>query len=95
MFKRQGDILFEKVDSVNEAAIGRYRSSDGVIAKGETTGHTHKLVGGELGDGVIFAPEGAKVVHEEHDTVELEPGVWLIHRQIEYVGKGETQAVWD
>lgn len=95
LLKRQGDILLERVD---RPAGGR-PIEDGVIARGETTGHAHRLEGGTLlqdrGDVLAAVPEGGKVVHEEHDTLELEPGVWLVHRQTEYLAPGENAAVYD
>lgn len=99
LLKRQGDILLERVD--REAPVGQYVrvAEDGVIALGEATGHAHKLVGGSLvtdrGTMLAVVPGGGRVVHDEHDTLELEPGVWLVHRQREYVAPGEEAQVYD
>lgn len=96
--KRQGDILFEQVEARPPGRAGD-PIRDGVIARGETTGHAHKLDGGTLlrvgRDLVIDVPDGGVVTHEEHDRIELEPGVWLVHQQQEYVGPGETADVYD
>lgn len=95
--KRQGDILLERVEK--EGAVTARPIPDGIIERGEATGHAHKLEGGTLvqGGGSMFAmvPEGGRVTHQEHETLELEPGVWLVHRQSEYVGPDEMQTVYD
>ena len=44
--KRQGDILLEKVDGVQ--VTRRTPVEDGVIARGEVTGHAHRVENGEL-----------------------------------------------
>lgn len=105
ILKRQGDILFEQV--ADAILPGRnLEIKDGVIARGEATGHAHRLEGGKLfrspgANGlhtpglVIDAPDGATVAHEEHDRIELEPGIWLVHNQTEYVAPGETSYVYD
>lgn len=102
MLKRQGDILLERVDAAPFDAGGqRVRHEDGVIALGEVTGHAHVLTGdGELVSQrgrlmALVGPEGAEVVHDEHDSLELEEGIWVVHRQTEYVGKGETALAYD
>jgi hypothetical protein len=104
MFKRQGDLLFELLpdNGANQVTFRNF-VNDGVIARGETTGHAHKLTeNGDLlwqhGGGMairVLGDASGKVVHEEHDTIELEPGVWLVHRQTEYVSPDETIQVWD
>lgn len=97
ILKRQGDILLERVQLSGD--VSGWEVKDGVIARGETTGHAHRLVGGRLvnerGQMTVVAPSGASVAHEEHDTLELEPGIWLVHRQQEYVAPGETVRVYD
>ncbi len=97
VMKRQGDILLERI--TDDRRINR-KMEDGIIARGETTGHAHRVENGDLGwaqGGAVLveAREGTAVVHEEHDRVELEPGIWLVHRQTEYVAPGETVGVYD
>lgn len=71
-----------------------------ILAYGEVTGHAHAVVGdadlleipGEIAERMISDIEkylvvrdgGAKVVHEEHATIELPPGRYAIVRQREY-----------
>jgi hypothetical protein len=103
ILKRQGDILLEKIDELpDEGAtpfLRRKVVTDGVIARGEATGHAHVLRGATLFSqgGFLYAvaeAEGA-VVHDEHEDLELEPGVWLVRNQTEYVGEGEQVNVYD
>jgi len=104
--KRQGDVLLERVaDSLGDLGARIFDHNltasqrRGVIAEGEMTGHAHKLVGGELlatSDGLVaIVEERAEVEHDEHATLELEPGVWLVHRQTEYVSEDERVQVFD
>ena len=103
MFKRQGDILLEKIDAIPDRATDRMRRDvveTGIIAEGEVTGHAHVLKGGTLYSqaGKLYAvaeASGGTVVHDEHDTLELEEGVWLVHNQTEYVSETERAAVYD
>ena len=95
--KRQGDILLEKVDGVQ--VTRRTPVEDGVIARGEVTGHAHRVENGELAltnaGTLVFSDGSATVEHEEHDRLELEEGIWRVHRQVEYVGPGEEVGVYD
>lgn len=53
---------------------------DNILAEGETTGHFHQAVG----DGVcvmeknntrtLLAPNGAEILHQEHNRITLPPG---------------------
>lgn len=102
VLKRQGDILLERVGEIEMYNVpkGYRKIEDGVIARGETTGHAHVLEGGVLVDSsrgqlALVRDEGAKVVHDEHDALEIEPGVWLVRHQIEYGGDGQNVAVYD
>jgi len=91
---RQGDVLLIPVDEVPMGT--RKVGSDGrrvVLAEGEATGHAHALVTSEAElrlayDDTLFlliaGEEAAALVHEEHDTVTIEPGVYEVRRQREY-----------
>lgn len=100
MLKRQGDILLEKITAIPEKITPRMVVEDNVIAKGEVTGHAHVLNGGTLymQYGTMYAvveDGGGQVVHDEHATLELEDGVWLVHNQTEYLSRDETVGVYD
>jgi hypothetical protein len=69
----------------------------GVIARGETTGHMHRVSKSSLADGAALmllgrsmylrTPEaGATIVHEEHGPVELPVGVYAVVNQQEFDG---------
>ena len=81
---RQGDVLFCEVDaaSINQNSIREVSSDDskaGIFARGESTGHSHRLAA--LESAVILeswrdrfvrvGEQDAQVVHEEHRTVVL------------------------
>ncbi len=89
---RQGDLLFVPVLELPSETI---LVADGVIARGEATGHTHRLradMGNLLmlvaGVAYIKALHEAYVDHEEHDTVVLPEGIWEVRRQREYIPEG-------
>jgi hypothetical protein len=84
---RQGDLLFIQQDTRPEANL--VERPGNVIVAGEATGHAHRLTGGtilEAPDGTLYLDllYAAKVVHEEHDPITLDPGLWLVVRQREY-----------
>lgn len=67
-----------------------------VLAEGEVTGHSHRIAepgsaslydcGGDLYLEVFDG--GASVRHEEHRTIELQPGLFRVWRQREYFPAG-------
>jgi hypothetical protein len=84
---RQGDLLFVLQETRPEGDLIARQSN--VIVTGETTGHAHRLTAGavlEASDGTLYLdlPYAAKVVHEEHNPITLDPGLWLVVRQREY-----------
>ena len=96
MLIQQGDVLFLQV---NNLPVGGEKKETDVIVEGEFTGHAHRidrradqlsaflyLVAGTL---YLKNLEMCRVVHEEHNTVELPPGVWQIGRVREYDHFGE------
>lgn len=90
---RQGDVLFIKVDEIPKNAKPK---KSNVIVEGEATGHAHRLVNGTLLESVeeknfekevkmwIKAIKETKIVHEEHGTIDLEIGFYIVIRQREY-----------
>jgi len=90
---RQGDLLFVPCDGIpSDAKV----VADNVVARGETTGHTHRVRAGAvvLMAGMvqyIRALQEAFVDHEEHATVILPTGDWLVKRQREYQPDGWRQ----
>src|SRR5690348_3130267 len=84
---RQGDLLITRVGQVPEQAVAQASS---IILRGETTGHAHRLLGGEVrvvdatAAMYLVCAAQAQVVHEEHHTITLPPGLYRVTRQREY-----------
>jgi len=84
---RQGDLLFIQQDT--RPVVHLMARPGTVIVAGEATGHAHRLTEGtilEAPDGTLYLDllSAAKVVHEEHAPITLDPGLWLVVRQREY-----------
>lgn len=95
---RQGDLLFVPIQT-DELPPDLKKRENGIIAKGEATGHHHRVAVLEDAD-VLTAPEhfriepdvflsvgpkGVSIVHEEHKTVTLDPNTFYkVNRAREY-----------
>ncbi|MBI2625173.1 MAG: hypothetical protein HYW70_02490, partial [Candidatus Nealsonbacteria bacterium] len=72
---------------------------DGILARGEATGHMHQVLisksvkafANSADPGQLFVEgEGQIVVsHQQHGRLELEPGIWQVNRQRELDLVGE------
>ena len=88
---RQGDVLLVPVASAPDGRPIEPEDGRLVLARGEATGHHHSVavVDGELIDtaeGVFLTIMAATpLVHQEHGAITLEPGVYRVVRQREYV----------
>lgn len=53
-----------------------------VLVEGEVTGHAHRAVGLDLlfSKDVLSAPNGTTITHEEHKTIEVPPGEFVVDR---------------
>ena len=95
-FWRQGDIYFvkldEEIDSANAAPV-----KNGIIAKGETTGHAHRVSPSSIAEEALLclvgrsmflrSPEaGTTIVHDEHGPIELPRGSYAVVPQQEFDG---------
>ena len=87
---RQGDLLFIRQETRPDAPLTPRAGT--ILVEGETTGHAHRLATKQHG-AILTTPDGqmwldithqTQVVHEEHASVTLDPGVWLVQRQREY-----------
>lgn len=98
----QGDVNFRRVRKANLA--GAKRVADGVIARGEVTGHSHRLAvldAAELydcGEGKMLlrvSESGVSIQHEEHAPVTLPQGDYeiTIDREYDYMGEAERPVV--
>ena len=86
---RHGDVLIERAKEIPKGAKKR---PDRILAKGEITGHSHRIETEgvaqlfDFGRNVFVhvADSPARVVHEEHDAITLQPGYYRVWRQREY-----------
>jgi hypothetical protein len=84
---RQGDVFILRIDRIPDEAQPQYSP---IIVRGETTGHAHRLVGGEILRVALTnllylaCTAQAQVVHEDHATITLPPGLYEVRRQREY-----------
>ena len=90
---RQGDLLFTALEQLPEGLTPRKGS---IIAEGEVTGHTHRLVEGRVledAQGQLFLEvlRATQVVHQEHHAIHLEPGFYAVTRQHEYTPEAIRQ----
>ena len=102
-FWRQGDIYFVKLDEEPRSSDSR-AVKNGIIAKGETTGHSHRLSQSSMAQGALLslmgssmflrAPQaGATVVHDEHGPIDLPHGSYAVIHQQEFDGLGWRRVV--
>ncbi len=92
---RQGDIFFRSVDSLPKKANLK-KKSDPILAYGEVTGHSHKIIEPALSEldmntdenGDIYVrseSQEIKIWHDEHNVITLPANKWIcITRQREY-----------
>lgn len=86
---RHGDVIIQQVAALPEAPEPLPHL---ILAHGELTGHAHRVTpasGAKLyrsAQGVFLEIHavGQKLVHEEHASIELPPGVYRVWRQREY-----------
>lgn len=92
----QGDIGLVRVAKIPQNATKSTLANSRVLAYGEATGHHHVLhgpsvtrwevqEGNELVSYVEIAEALAELTHQEHATITLEPGIYRVTRQYEYV----------
>ena len=87
--KRQGDLKIQKI--TGKMPKGLIKTDNKVLLEGEVTGHKHKLIGSvqvyELDNEKYFKvsnKQTAQLVHEEHNTLDLDSGFYKATRQREY-----------
>lgn len=89
---RQGDVFVEQINAIPANATPVERQGDVVLARGEATGHAHRIVASL--DAVDVLQEAERIIlnvrhpvtitHEEHGPVTLQPGVYASYIQREY-----------
>jgi hypothetical protein len=96
---RHGDVIIKSVDALPSNAKKR---ASVTLAYGEITGHSHRITDPTAAqtyeiDGVLYlqvTASVAKLIHEEHATIELPQGVYQVWQQREY-SPGEIRRVYD
>ena len=92
---RQGDVLIQRIRSLPKDAKKLARENGRVVlVHGEATGHHHSLSepncalydsAAEIGVTFLEVQEAmAALTHQEHSTINLEPGIYKVIRQREY-----------
>ena len=92
-FYRHGDLLLRQVDEIPGSTTPM---STNIIAEGEVTGHNHKLYGSHQVYGTspknprvieptyFQAKEDISLKHEEHATLKIKKGNYVIIHEREY-----------
>ncbi len=100
---RQGDVLIASTDGVPSTATTVPRDGGKlVLAYGEVTGHSHTIADGdaELLSASntedrflrVMAASGVKLRHEEHGTITLPAGNYIVRIQREYTSRDMAPA---
>lgn len=86
---RHGDVLIQAVAELPESAVRRNGS---VLAYGEVTGHSHHVEAPECAELwwaqnslYLRVLEPTRIVHEEHQPIPLQPGIYRVWQQREYI----------
>lgn len=105
---RQGDVFLEEVSDLPDSIrrLDHRKTYDIILAYGEVTGHAHRI--GMTEDVFFFEDLNDKnqnflkvdnnpvyLRHEEHETIEIPPGLYVVRRQREYVPGGVPRVVED
>ena len=87
---RHGDVM---IVAVTEMPVDATPVKGLILAEGEATGHAHRGDLGELfrtKDGKLYlrVEKLAKLTHEEHKTIVLDPGVYCVSQKRQYTPTG-------
>ena len=93
---RQGDVILEVVGTQKIADASE--KPDLILARGETTGHAHRITEGQarlyaFATGVVILKvlsEYARLYHEEHEDIILPMGDYQIRQQREWDWQSEV-----
>jgi hypothetical protein len=87
---RQGDVILVPIEQVTGTKLPHL-----TLAKGEVTGHSHRIGNGEAElyeeAGTLYLRvlgASATLVHEEHRAIDVAQGDWLVKIQREYEPEG-------
>jgi len=95
---RHGDVIIVRVPAIPADAT---RRPSAVLARGEATGHSHRIA--DATDVELFDRDGmgylrvdcqsATLVHDEHHPIQLPRGTYRFWQQREYSPKGIRRVV--
>jgi hypothetical protein len=96
---RHGDVLIAAVEEIPENAR---RRAEVILARGEQTGHMHRIEFPETAEvwelnGQLYmrvVAKTARIVHEEHKPIEIPQGLYRVWQQREYT-PGRIRTVYD
>ena len=93
---RQGDVLLIAIDAIpKDAKKQPAKGKKVILALGEATGHHHrfefldksqnvKLYVADWGARYVHVTKASELLHEEHSTVKVPAGKYLLPQQVEY-----------
>lgn len=93
MYYQQGDILIKKITSLpNDLKSELAKNERFILAEGEATGHNHSIVAepliefyrGHNGRLYLKAEKSCIVTHQEHNEINISPGLYEIDKVQEY-----------
>ena len=94
---RQGDVFIERIARIPDTAKKQKPGQPIILALGEATGHHHAIEiddpdsadwwKKESGEQFVTLRAPARIIHQEHQTIELEAGTYCVRRQREYSPK--------
>lgn len=88
------------IKPIDQLPKGLKKVINGVLLLGESTGHAHRIVGGEAFEDAhknmyLQVVGRAQIVHEEHKPINLKAGKYAVIRQREYVSTDMIKVVVD
>lgn len=85
---RHGDVLIATIEVIPS---GARRCRSAVLASGEVTGHSHRVeepekaeIWEERGERFLKLTAPTRIIHEEHQPIPLDAGIYRVWQQREY-----------
>jgi hypothetical protein len=103
---RQGDVFLVQVEVSPGECVEVPRDGDRIVlARGEATGHAHAILDESarlvtVGEAeelflIVHGNGPVSLVHEEHATLSIDPGMYRVVRQREYTAESDWDWVHD
>ena len=87
---RQGDVILLPIQQMQGKKLQHL-----ILAEGEVTGHKHQISDGKAElyeqDGTLYLrvfSDTATLTHEEHKSIQIPQGSWMVRIQREYEPQG-------